>query len=103
VTAQLAFHLARRGQQRSAAKHRAEIDRLLPMVKELVAQRGSITVDDIRLEGSRRNLLNLHSEGRALSFLGVLMREAGLVSTGQRVRSHIPATHGNLRSVWRLP
>lgn len=80
----------------AARAHPAEFRRCVRIARELAVARATITVDDVRRAAGL-----LTSTGRDLAFLGAVMREAGLRPTGERVRSTIPGTHGNLRMTWR--
>jgi len=79
-----------------------DLDRLVPLAKELAYRAGAdgITVENVRRKAVDRGLLTGQEQGRALSYLGGLMRRAGLVSTGQYRRSGIGRSHGNLNQVW---
>lgn len=91
--------------KRAARAHRQEIEALVPLVLELARRAGSagITVDNVLTTAAQRGLMPLLGKGRQHSFLGALCRTAGLVPTGQRVRSGIPGKNGNLRQVWVIP
>lgn len=88
--------------ERTAEHHHYLLQRLIPVARK-VAARGPCTVGDVRLEAVKQGLLPEVGTKRSLSFLGALMREAGLVHTGMYRRSTVEATHGNLAVVWRLP
>lgn len=60
-----------------------------------------VTVSDVRHEAVRHGILPQQAKGRQLAFLGALMREAGLVPTGEYRRSEVDKSHGNLHQVWR--
>jgi hypothetical protein len=85
------------GLAQAVQRHPTEMARCVAIARRL-ALRGPITIDDVRREAGL-----LEGRGRSLSYLGAVMRCAGLVPTGQYVRSELPVTHGNLRQVWRLP
>ena len=89
---------------KAARAHAAEIVRLVPVVLELVERQGTygVTVSDLRYTAARRGLIPNVGLGRELSYLGAVMRAAGLRPTGERRRSLIPESHGNLNTVWRL-
>lgn len=80
----------------SAAKHSAELDRLIPVIRKLAAAGAT------DLEAVRRHEGWLESKGRELSWLGALPSRAGLVKAGMR-RSTLPGSNGNWISTWRLP
>jgi hypothetical protein len=92
-----AYQLSLLGIDRAAKSHPAELKRCVEIARRL-ALRGPITIDDVRREAGL-----LEGRGRSLSYLGAVMKCAGLKPTGQYVRSELPVTHGNLRQVWRLP
>lgn len=82
----------------------AGIERLVPLAIELAlfaAERG-ITICELRQEAERRQLLTGAEQGRSLSYLGAVMRAAGLIGQpGTFRRSTLPQSHGNLQRVWR--
>lgn len=80
------------------------IERLVPIARELAARAGrhGICVADVRLAAVQRGYLTGEERGRRLSFLGAVMRKAGLVQTGDYRRSVIDRSHGNLHAVWVL-
>ncbi len=80
----------------AAAKHEAELARLVPIIRRLAAQ-GPVTIEDVR-----RDQGMLQSKGRELSYLGKLPEAAGLVQCGV-TRSKLPASNGNYQRQWRLP
>jgi hypothetical protein len=82
VTQQLdAFVAVAEAQQRATGKHRAEIQRLVPLAQALARKAGpdGITVGSIRLAAGIEK-----GQGRALSWLCGVPRAAGLVNTGRR-------------------
>jgi hypothetical protein len=87
----------------TAARHSAEIQKLVPLAQELAQRSPEITVSDLRLFAVQRGLLTGTERGRELSYLGKVMEAAGLVGTGKYVRSSIVKAHGNLNATWRLP
>jgi len=88
----------------TAAAHGALIAQLVPVAQELARrQPAGVTIGDVRQEAVRRGLLPATTRGRALAFLGAVMRQAQLVATAEYRRSEIPASHGNLHRCWRLP
>lgn len=84
--------------------HASEIAALTPVALELArrARPEGVTVADLRAEATRRGLLTGEESGRRLSYLGVVMKAAGLHPTGRFVRSSIDRSHGNLHQVWTL-
>jgi hypothetical protein len=92
-----AYQLALAGMDLSAANHAEQFARCVAIARDL-ARHGPITIDEVRIVAGL-----YEGKGRELSFLGGVMRKAGLVPTGQRVRSDLAVTHGNLRMQWRLP
>jgi len=89
--------LGRRARDQTAARHEAEIQRLVPLAQQL-AESGPITTETLRRAAGL-----LESKGRELSWLGAVMKAAGLVPTGVYRRSELPASHGNLVVEWRKP
>ena len=89
----------------SRAKYTAEIEALKPIARQLADEAGEqgVTVADLRLAGVERGLIPETSKGRQLSYLGSVMRAAGLVATGIVRRSNIERSHGNRHTVWRAP
>lgn len=89
---------------RAAARHRAEIERLVPLAVELASKAGlhGVTCADLRIVAVQRALLTGQEQGRTLSFLGATMKAAGLRNTGTYRRSHIDRSHGNLHAIWSL-
>ena len=87
----------------TAEDHRAVIARLVPLAVELAHTHAEgITVGDLRDAGVRAGILAAHAQGRALSFLGAVMRAAKLRPIAEYRRSNVPQSHGNLHRVWRL-
>ena len=84
-----------------SSAQREAVEELVGVAIELAfyAPKG-ITVADVRTEAERLGLLSGNEKGRDLSFLGVVMRKADLVPTGEWRRSHIPKSHGNLHRVY---
>ena len=82
----------------------ADIERLIPLARELATKAGhqGITVSNLRLAAVARGLLTGQEAGRRLSFLGAVMKRAGLRNTGTFRRSDVERAHGNLGVVWRL-
>lgn len=86
----------------TAAKNDHLIRRLVPVARGLAARGGPITVADVREEAVRLGILTGEEKGRALSFLGSVMRRAGLRPLGVWRRSSIEKTHGNLNQEWGI-
>lgn len=88
--------------QRSAGRHRAEIQALVPLVRFLVDRSadGTVTVTELREAAVARNMLPRQG---ALDWLGAVFRAAGLVTTGERRRHGTAGTHGKWVAVWRRP
>lgn len=84
---------------------RALIARLVPIAQFLAQSRGEegVTVSDVRLAAVRGGILPAESRGRELSFLGAVMKRAGLVPTKDFRRSDVEGSHGNNHRVWRRP
>ena len=89
-------HLARAEGGRDAEKL---LTLAATVADELLDAHGEITVADVRIELGRRGLL-ANDGTEKLDALGALARRMGLVSTGQRRRSRLDVTHGNLGVVW---
>jgi hypothetical protein len=91
----------------AATKHQLDIRMLVPLATELASRVGlvGITVADLRAEAERRGLFRpgLNTRDRSLSYLGAVMRSAGLVATDRTRRSFIPHSNGNLCRVWLAP
>lgn len=85
----------------AAAGHGRDIERLVPIARELAERPGGVTVGDLRLEAVARGVLTGAEQGRKLSYLGAVMKAAGLVATGMRRRSSVERSHGNLHMIWR--
>jgi len=82
-----------------------DIERLVPVAIELATKAGrhGVTIADLRITAVNRGLLTGEERGRRLSFLGVVMKKAGLRSTNEFRRSSIEKSHGNPHIVWVLP
>jgi hypothetical protein len=89
----------------TAAKNARNIERLVPLARELAEKVGAvgITVSDLRIVAVQRGILTGQETGRQLSYLGAVMPQAGLESTAEFRRSAVVRTHGNLGRVWRAP
>lgn len=101
MSAQLELGWAERYTPRERA---ADIARLVPLARELATKAGAsgITVSNLRLAAVARGLLTGQETGRRLSFLGAVMRKAGLRNTGEWRRSDVQRSHGNLNAIWVL-
>lgn len=82
-----------------------DIERLVPIARELAerARGHGVTIADVRLTAVNRGILTGEEQGRRLSFLGVVMKKAGLVATNEYRRSHIGRSHGNPHRVFVTP
>lgn len=96
---------ALQGMTRAAGKHEQQIRALIPLAQELGRKVESLgcTVSDLRLYAVQRGLLTEKEKGRELSYLGVVMKRAGLVATDRVRRSGIRRSHGNLHRLFVLP
>jgi len=84
--------------------HQRLLAQLVPIAQGLARMRPEgITVADVRREAARYGLVPASGPGRELSFLGAVMRRAGLVGTEEFRRSDVDASHGNLHRVWKRP
>lgn len=90
---------------KAASKHEADIVRLIPLATALAKAAGEegVTVANLRLAAVQQGLLTGAEQGRELSYLGAVMKRAGLTATDRMRRSHIPATHGIRNVVWIAP
>jgi hypothetical protein len=93
-----------------------QVERLIPVAVELAqkAGRSGVTVGDLRITAVNRGILT-GAEGaphpgtgklmkpRELSYLGSVMKAAGLVPTDDYRRSDVPGSNGNLHKVWLAP
>jgi hypothetical protein len=88
-------------------KHSLDIRMLVPLATELAERVGQvgITVADLRAEAERRGLFKpgLNTRDRSLSYLGAVMKAAGLVATDRTRRSFLPHSHGNRHVVHLSP
>lgn len=82
-----------------------DIERLIPIALELARAAGEqgVTVASLRSIAVARGILTGQEKGRRLSYLGVVLKRAGLRPTGEYRRSHIDRSHGNLHAVYVLP
>jgi hypothetical protein len=91
---------------RHVPAHRREaVAQLIPLAQDLARRAGEtgITVADLRLYAVQQGILTGTETGRQLSYLGAVMRAAGLTATDRVRRSMIERSHGNLQRVWCLP
>lgn len=88
-----------------AAEHEAEIQLLIPIAQRLAREAGAegVTVADVREVALKQWIIPPLGEGRSLSYLGALMKRAGLVATDRVRRSHIEGSHGNRNTVFVAP
>lgn len=88
----------------TASRHAREIAQLVPLAKKLAMACGSegVIISDLRDAAVLAGLLTGHERGKQLSFLGAVMRAAGLMATNEFRRSKILASHGNPHRVWRI-
>ena len=94
---------AARGLKRAVENHTAEIELLVPLARELAQDGREITVSTLRAAAYDLGTLSGSETGRDLSYLGAVMRRAGLKPTGRFARSELVVTHGNLQVIWKLP
>lgn len=83
----------------------AWLDTLTPLARRIArkAGRSGATVADLRHYATTRGLMSgVESRTRA-SYLGHVMRRAGLVPTGRYARSTVARSHRNIQMVWVLP
>jgi hypothetical protein len=90
--------------RRALAEKRDALETLAPIARELATRAGEhgVTVSDLRLVAVRLGLIPQKGDGRALSYLGAVMKAAGLVASGRTRRSDIAGSHGNRHTVWIL-
>jgi len=99
---QLGFEALAEAEAREA--HARLLAQLVPIAQGLARMRPEgITVADVRREAARYGLVPASAEGRELSFLGAVMKQAQLVATEEFRRSDVDASHGNLHRVWKRP
>lgn len=91
--------------EQAASEHEDEIQKLIPIAQRLAAAAGDegTTVADVRSEAVKLGILPPLGEGRSLSYLGALMRRAGLRATNKTRRSHVEGSHQNRHVCWTLP
>lgn len=87
------------------ADRQRDIGRLIPLAQELARKAGphGITVANLRIAAVNASLLTGQESGKRLSYLGVVMKKAGLSATSEFRRSTIDKSHGNLHRVFVLP
>lgn len=95
----------------TAAERKADVEawleRLVPLARDLAVKAGTsgVTVADLRhfAEDPSRGLMTGAESRTRGSYLGQVMRRAGLVETGQYRRSTVAKSHRNLHAVWVAP
>ncbi len=89
----------------SGTEHDTELALLIPIAQRLAREAGTegVTIADVREEAARRNILPPLGKGRSLSYLGSLLRRAGLTATDRTRRSTIDGAHGNRNTIWVAP
>jgi hypothetical protein len=96
------IEIGREARDAHAAKRKAKVAALVPLARELARETGEgITVSDLRRYALERGLLTGTEKGRELSYLGVVMKAAGLISDGSFRRSDIASAHGVANLIWR--
>lgn len=81
-----------------------QIEKLIPVAQALVRGKPKgITVTDLRLRAIELRLLTGKEVGRELSYLGGVMKRAGLRATDEYRRSELRSTHGIPQRVWVEP
>lgn len=88
--------------EEAAARNEPRIEGLVRIARGLAASGLATTVADVREEAVRQGVLTGREKGRELSFLGAVMRRAGLRPLDSWRRSHLETTHGNLNREWGL-
>ena len=96
---------ARVARDRASAPHQRDIERLIPVAQELArkAGRSGLIMASLRMVAVQRGYLTGAEQGRALSWLGAVMKAAGLRATGLFRRSHIARSRGIPQVVWVDP
>lgn len=104
---QPAYDLFHQPPEKALSRHALDIRMLAPLALELAtsARETGITVADLRAEAERRGLFKpgLNTGDRSLSYLGGVMKGAGLRPTDRTRRSFLPQSNGNRHVVWVLP
>lgn len=86
--------------EQGASSHQAEILALVPTAQRIAREAGArgITVGDLR---EAADVAVGH--GRQLSYLGAVMKRAGLVPIHAWRQSTVESTHGRMNRVWVAP
>lgn len=94
----------RAAQESTASKHRADIERLAPLMRELALKslRAGVTIGDLRCYLLKTNILPVKGKGRELSWLCAVPRAAGLLPTDRRRMCDLPDSRNDHR-VWLHP
>lgn len=95
-----ARRLAEEAKDRTEAAHGELVSRLVPIAQRL-AERGEITMTDVRREAYRLGILTGHETKGQMSALGVVAKRAGLIPTGEYRQSDLDSTHARPQRVWR--
>ena len=105
VAVTLSLQLGFTALDQAARKHALDIARLVPLARELAARAGpdGLCVSDLRIVATQRGLLHVRARGRELSYLGAVLKAAGLKATDRYRRSDVPQSNGNLHRVFVLP
>lgn len=93
--------------EQTSARNEHMIRLLAPVAQELAQQAKSqgldgITTTDLRIAAIERGILTGEEKGKTLSYLGSVMKRAGLTRTDKVRRSTIKATHAIRQTVWTL-
>ena len=88
------------GLEATAAKNEEKIRALVPIALLLAERYNDVTVSEVRWVADELDLIGADEN---LSYLGAVMKRAGLVNTGRTRRSFIPVTHAIRQTVWRHP
>lgn len=88
--------------EQTAKRHEVLIERLAAVANTLALTSPTVTVGDVREAAVRMGILTGREKGRELSYLGAVMRKAGLRPLPTYRRSHLDVTHGNLNREWSL-
>lgn len=93
--------MAKLAQTSARAKNAKMIEALIPVALRLAQSAGDgITVSDLRKEAVSVGVLAGTETGKTLSYLGSVMKAAGLRASGQTRRSPLAVTHGIRQVVW---
>jgi hypothetical protein len=81
-----------------------QIERMAAIARELGEKAGDrgLTISDVRITAENRGVLTGEERGRRLSYLGTVMKRAGLEPTEEFRRSDVPRSNGNLHRVYRM-